>query len=140
MPPVRSARRDARTPGSISTWLPWLLGAALLALVIGAALHLSDGREFVSLAEHATPQWLAVSLLLQAATYIAQGEIWRRAGSAAGTPLREADAFGLSLAKLFADQALPSAGISGSLVVARALRHRGMYDQAVNAAVLINVA
>ena len=140
MPDEESARRGVRTPGSISPWLPWLLGAALLAIVIGAALHLSDGREFVSLAEQAVPRWLIASVLLQAATYFAQGEIWRRVGSAAGTPLRETDAFGLSLAKLFADQALPSAGISGSLVVARALRHRGMRDDAVNAAVLINVA
>jgi Mg2+-importing ATPase len=117
-----------------------LFGAALLAVVIGAALHVSDSREFVALAERARPTWLALALLLQSLTYLAQGDIWRRVARAAGAPLRQTDAFGLSLAKLFADQALPSAGVSGSLVVARALRTRGMRDNAVNAAVLINVA
>jgi P-type Mg2+ transporter len=120
--------------------LAWLLGAALLALVVGAALHVSDSREFIVLAERAGPVWMAVAVLLQAGTYIAQGDIWRRVARAAGAPLRRTDAFSLSLAKLFADQALPSAGISGSLVVARALRERKMRDEAVNAAVLINVA
>ncbi len=120
--------------------LTWLFGAALLVLVIGAGLHVSDSREFVVLAEHASAWWMALALLLQSGTYLAQGDIWRRCALAAGAPLRQTDAFGLSLAKLFADQALPSAGISGSLVVARALRTRGMRDNAVNAAVLINVA
>jgi len=83
---------------------------------------------------------VALALLLQSGTYLAQGDIWRRVARAAGAPLRQTEAFGLSLAKLFADQALPSAGVSGSLVVARALRTRGMRDNAVNAAVLINVA
>jgi Mg2+-importing ATPase len=109
-------------------------------VVVAAALHLSDTREFVILAEHASGWWMALALLLQTGTYLAQGDIWRRVARAAGAPLRHTDAFGLSLAKLFADQALPSAGISGSLVVARALRTRGMRDNAVNAAVLINVA
>jgi uncharacterized protein (TIRG00374 family) len=120
--------------------LAWLLGAALLALVVGGALHVSDSREFVLLAERAGPWWMAAAVFLQAGTYVAQGDIWRRVARAAGAPLRRTDAFSLSLAKLFADQALPSAGISGSLVVARALRERKMRDEAVNAAVLINVA
>lgn len=112
----------------------------MLVAVIGAALHLSDTREFVALAEHAAASWLLLALLLQSATYFVQGDIWRRVSRAAGASLPQRTAFALSLAKLFADQALPSAGISGSLVVARALRARGMRDNAVNAAVLINVA
>jgi Mg2+-importing ATPase len=120
--------------------LTWLLGAALLAVVVGAALHVSDSREFVVLAERAGPWWLALAVTLQLGTYVAQGNIWRRVAAAARAPLPPGDAFVLSLAKLFADQALPSAGISGSLLVARALRERGIRDEAVNAAVLINVA
>jgi len=120
--------------------LAWLTGAALLVIVIGAGLHVSDSREFVVLAEHASARWMALAVLLQSGTYVAQGDIWRRVARAAEAPLRQTAAFELSLAKLFADQALPSAGISGSLVVARALRARGMRESAVNAAVLINVA
>lgn len=77
-------------------------------VVVSAALHLSDTREFVTLAEHAGAWWMVLAVLLQSTTYVAQGEIWRRVAAAAGAPLRLADAFSLSLAKLFADQALPA--------------------------------
>ena len=65
-------------PGRSARWLSWILGAALLATVITAALHFSEGEAFVRLAEHAEPWWLLVALLLQAGTYVAQGGIWRR--------------------------------------------------------------
>ena len=120
--------------------LAWLLGAALLTLVVAAALKGSDSRDFVMLVEAASPWWMAIAVVLQLGTYAAQGGIWRRVAAAAALPLRRAEAFSFSLAKLFADQALPSAGISGSLIVARALRARGMREDAVNAAVLINIA
>lgn len=130
-----------RTPGrAIGRRASWLFGAALLATVIAAAKHYSEGEDFVRLAEQAKPWWLAVAFLLQAGTYLAQGEVWRHVGAAAGAPLQRRTAFALSLAKLFADQALPSAGISGSVVVARALEARGLRGGAVNAAVLVNLA
>jgi len=100
-----------------SPWLPWLLGIAVLAAVIAAALHLSEGRDFIRLAEDAEPWWLTIAVLLQSATYAAQGEIWRRVGTRAGAPLPGWDAFRLSLAKLFADQAAAiSDGCSSSVV------------------------
>jgi Mg2+-importing ATPase len=47
-------------------------------------------------------------------------------------------AFRLSLAKLFIDQALPSAGLSGTLVAARALEQRGVARAVVMAAMVID--
>ena len=137
----RRSDNDKRAPWSARSFsYAWLFGAALLALVVGASLHVSGSHEFIVLAERAGPWWMGLALLLQLETYVAQGAIWRNVAAAAAAPLQRTDALALSLAKLFADQALPSAGISGSLVVARALRGRGMRDEAVNAAVLINVA
>jgi Mg2+-importing ATPase len=49
-------------------------------------------------------------------------------------------AFKLSLAKLFIDQALPSAGISGTLVAARALERSGIARPVVMAAVVVDTA
>jgi len=121
-------------------WLSWLLGAALLAAVVVAALHFSEERAFVQLAERAEPVWLVVAVLLQAGTYLAQGGIWRRVGAAAGYRLSRKAAFELSLAKLFADQALPSAGLSSSILIAKALEQRHVPPAAVKASVLINIA
>jgi Mg2+-importing ATPase len=108
--------------------------------VVAFALHFSEGAEIVRLAERAEPWWLLVALLLQSATYLAQGEIWRSAGRAAHFPVSVRAAYELSLAKLFVDQALPSAGISGAVVVARSLERRGMRRAAAMAAVVVNTA
>src|SRR5437867_13212307 len=68
---------------------------------------------------------MLAALTLQAATYLAQGEIWRSVGRMAGTPLAVTLVYKLTLAKLFFDQALPSAGLSGTVVVAQALAEQG---------------
>ncbi len=138
-------RRD-RSPESrhIATkqaeWLSWILGAALLAVVVAAALHFSEERAFVRLTERAQPQWLGWALALQAATYVAQGWIWRRVSAAAGYHLAGRTAFELGLAKLFAYQTLPSAGLSSSILVAKALEHRRLAAPAIHAAVVVNIA
>ena len=60
-------RDRARETTSRVAWLSWLLGAALLVSVIAAALHLSEGRAFMRVAQAAEPWWLAIAVLLQAA-------------------------------------------------------------------------
>ena len=52
---------------------------------------------------------------MQIGTYIAQAGVWRRVVDTGGSHLSRSAAYQLSLAKLFADQALPSAGVSSSV-------------------------
>ncbi len=75
------------------------------------------------IATQAQPWWLVVAIILQAGTYFAQGETWRIVMRASNINLPLFMVFKLSLAKLFIDQALPSGGISGTVVVARALEN-----------------
>src|SRR5689334_24412067 len=98
-------------------WLPWILGGALLATVVVASLHFADAREFARIAEHAEPWWLALAVVLQAATYVAAGQVFRGVARAGGHSLGLATACQLGLAKLFVDQAVPSAGLSGTIVL-----------------------
>ena len=49
-------------------------------------------------------------------------------------------AYELSLAKLFIDQAIPSAGIGSTIVVAQALERRGVPRAVVAASMVINIA
>lgn len=118
----------------------WLLGAALLGTVIAIALHFSEGREFARLMERAEPSWVVLAVLLQAATYSAQSEVFRVAPRAAALPLSRRWLFGLSLTKLFLDQAVPSAGIGSTVVVAQALEGRGIPADVVAAGAVINIA
>jgi hypothetical protein len=128
------------TVGPPRPWIAWLLGAALLAAVIGAALHVSEGRAFARLLEQASPGWLLLAFALQAATYLAQAEIFRIAPHAAGAVLSRAFLYQLSLAKVFLDQALPPAGISSAAVAAKALQQRGVARGPVAAGAIINIA
>jgi len=121
-------------------WLPWLLGAAAVAAVVFVALHAAEERAFVRLLEQARPVWLLWALGLQAATYFAQAEIWRIVLRRAGTSIPFSFACRLSLAKLFIDQAIPSMGISGAIVVARALEKRGAPRPAVMSSVAVDAA
>ena len=133
--PVEALPRPARRA---LEWFSWAIGVAMLAAVIIAALHFSEERELLRIAEHAQPWWLAVAIALQAGTYLAQGETWRVVTRAAGVAVPSSVAFKLSLAKLFIDQALPSAGISGTVVVARALEQRGVSRAVVMASVVVD--
>jgi Mg2+-importing ATPase len=124
----------------VGRWISWMLGAALVATVVAAALHASEAGAFLRLAQRTTPSWLLAAVVLQAATYVAQGQVWRLVAAATRFTLPWTTAYALSLAKLFVDQALPSGGISGTVVIARALEARGMARPAVMATVVVNTA
>jgi len=117
-----------------------MLGAAILVAVVVAALHGAEGRELMDVARRAKPWWLVLAVCLQGARYLAQGEIFRRVPRAAGYRLSLTAAYELSLAKLFIDQALPSAGIGSTSVVARALERQAVPRAVVAASMVINIA
>jgi uncharacterized protein (TIRG00374 family) len=135
MTPDSSTERTAQG----SRWISWFLGIAVLAGVVIAATHFSEEEAFLRLTREAKPLWLLAALTLQAATYLAQGEIWKAVGRMAGTPLALALVYKLALAKLFVDQALPSAGASGTILVAHALEGQGTLSRsAVLAGAVVN--
>ena len=77
--------------------------------------------------------WLLVALVLQIGTYLCAGGVWHRALARQGHHHSLLQMMRLGLVKLFMDQAVPSAGISGNVLVARALDHRGLsHAQAVS--------
>lgn len=118
--------------------MSWLLGIAFLAAVIVIATHFSEELKFFRIIREIRPAWLAVALAMQAGTYFAQAEIWRTIARKAGAMLPLSLLYKLSLSKLFMDQAIPSAGMSGTVVVAKSLAGRGLSNGAVVAAMVIN--
>ena len=120
-------------------WLAWLLGAAMLGGVIAAALHFAEAEAFLRLAEEAQPWWLGLALLAQALTYALEGQVWRLTARQAGFPLSMGRAYRLSLSKLFLDQAVPSAGLSGTFAVAHALARSAMPIASITTAVVVRM-
>ena len=95
-------------------WLRWFFGLALVAVVIVVARHFSEAKDFALHVEHAEPSWLLVAVLLQAGTYVCQGQVFRSVAAAVRFPLSIGKACRLSLAKLFVNQAIPSGSVSGN--------------------------
>jgi uncharacterized protein (TIRG00374 family) len=120
-------------------WISWLFGLAILVAVALFASHRSEGQEFARLVAHAKPAWLLLGVLLQMCTYVTDARIWQRIILRAGVsrPLRSY--MSLGLAKLFMDQLLPSGGMSGTLLIVRALDRRGIPRGSSMAAIVVDV-
>jgi len=122
-------------------WLvaAWGTGLVLLLGLWVVVSHLVEGREFARLAARTNPTWLVAAALLQAATYVCAAAVWHRALVRYGfrRPLR--GLIPLGLAKLFTDQAVPSAGMSGTVLVVLALGRRGVPRGLALAAMLVGM-
>jgi len=126
-------------PKALARWVSWFFGLGLLVAVVMFVTHHSEEMDFAQLVLHTRPVWLLIALLLQLGTYLTDARIWQRILGRANIwrPLRSY--VGLGLAKLFMDQAIPSVGLSGTLLVIRALDRRGVPRGASMAAVVIDL-
>jgi Mg2+-importing ATPase len=117
----------------------WLFGIALVAAVVIVSMNLGEGRAFVGLASHVSPSWLGFGIVLQLCTYATDARSWQRVLHRAGEVRRFRGFVGLGLAKLFIDQAVPSGGVGGTLVVVRGLERRGVPRSTCMAAVVVDL-
>jgi len=105
----------------------WIAGFLLLAVLVFFAGKKSDPKKFLELAAHASPWWMAVAVGLQAGTYLcaaavlhfglSRGRAAKRVGFLRLVPL--------GLMKIFVDQALPTGGTGGTILVVRAMEKHG---------------
>lgn len=117
----------------------WLFGLAVFAAVVAAFIHLSELEELARLLRGLRPAWLLTGFALQGLTYVCAAAVWQSALAHQGHHLRLSALIPVAFAMLFANQAFPSGGISGSVVVVRALRRRRVPADAVMAALLVGV-
>ena len=104
-----------------------------------AVLHFDDLEQIATLALSARPEWLALAVLVQGVTYICAGSVWREALKKAGHQLPLASLATLGLVKLFADQALPTSGMSGNILLLRGLARRDIPTSITMAALLVDI-
>jgi len=107
-------------------WSTWIFGILILAALILIVLRLGELKNFARLADQAHPEWLVSALFLQFLTYVSVASAWRATLKKADHPVPLSRLVPLGLAKLFTDQAIPSAGMSGNILVARGLSRRGV--------------
>jgi uncharacterized protein (TIRG00374 family) len=138
----QSPRPTAGGDSRLLSWrrlAPWLSALIVLPALLAATLHFSSLAKFVDLAREARPQWLLPALAVQAATYVLAALSWHQVLMSAGQPRPFRTLFRLSIAKLYTDQAIPTGGVSGSILVVKALARRGVPDHVAMAALLVSM-
>ena len=122
--------------GLASNWRSWLLGVLLIAGVVFAILHWGDVKKFADLVAHSKPLWLLAAAAAQLFTYVALAAQWARVLRAGKCRAPFGKLLGLTVSKHFADQMVPTAGMSGNVVVVDRLQAIGA-SRAVALATLI---
>jgi uncharacterized membrane protein YbhN (UPF0104 family) len=117
----------------------WVIGAAAIVAVVVLAARGGEAREFVRLLRSIRPVWLLAATLLQAGTYACEAMIWQHVLSCAGSPQPFRRMYRLSIAKVFTSQAVPSGGVSGNVLVVRALARYGVPLDASMTALVISL-
>ncbi|WP_157220159.1 lysylphosphatidylglycerol synthase transmembrane domain-containing protein [Flavisphingomonas formosensis] len=124
-------------PGS--GWRSWLFGAAVVAMLAGAVLHYGEIRNFGTIIARARPIWLGAALLLQLSTYVSVASGWRFVLARADAPRPLLRLMRIAVTKLFADQALPTAGMGGNVLLVDQLCTLGVARGTAVAALLVSM-
>jgi len=130
---------DSVTHKLLSSWRSWALAALLIAGLAIAVLHWGDVKAFSKLLTEAKPLWLLVAVALQLATYVGLAAQWWLVLRKGRTPEEGSDLLRLTFAKHFADQVVPTAGLSGNVLVVDRLVSLGVPRRNAVAALLLQV-
>lgn len=125
--------------GGTGHWRNWFFGILLIAALTGVAMHWGEVRQFAALVQRARPGWLILAIALQLSTYVSVAQGWSLVLRRAGTPRGLAPLVRIAVTKLFADQALPSAGMGGNMLLVDQLRGIGVERGTAVAALLLSM-
>lgn len=123
----------------LSSWRSWFLALLLIAGLVVAVFHWGDVKRFAKLLTEAKPLWLAGAAVLQLGTYFGLAAQWWLVLRRGKTPEEGTDLFRLTLAKHFADQVVPTAGVSGNVLLVDRLVSFGVPRQNAVAALLLQI-
>lgn len=120
-------------------WRLWFFSLVLTAALVGAVLRFGDIQHFALLVQQAEPGWLGLAVLLQLSTYASVAGGWSTVLRHAGTPRSLPRLMRVAVTKLFADQALPSAGMGGNVLLVDQLERLGVSRGTAVAALLLSM-
>ena len=120
-------------------WRSWFFGLVIIAALVGAVLHFGEIQNFGRLVVRAQPLWLGLAVLMQVSTYFSVARGWEAVLKAAGTPRSMSRLVRIAVSKLFADQAIPSAGMGGNILLIDQLRALRVRRGTAVAALLVSM-
>lgn len=133
LPPAEGSQ-----PAVALQWTGWLLGVLALAALAAVVLHRGEVEHFADLLRSLAPAWLGLALLLQVSTYACIAVAWWLGLDRAGARRPWGSLMGLSVAKLFVDQSVPTGGIGGTAFLVGVLARQGVPRPACMAALMTN--
>jgi uncharacterized protein (TIRG00374 family) len=134
----KSSKRES-APLLSGRWRSWLIALLLVGALVVAALHWGDVKKFAALIGKAEPWWLAAALALQFLTYVSLAGEWALVLRAGSCPTPIWRLIPLTISKLFADQVVPTAGMSGNVLVVDWLVAAGARREVAVAAVILAI-
>jgi uncharacterized protein (TIRG00374 family) len=120
-------------------WRRWFLALLLIAGLVVAALHWGDVKKFTELVSKAEPLWLLAAFALQFLTYVSLAAEWHLVLRAGGCRQSIWQLIPVTITKLFADQVVPTAGVSGNVVLVDRLVAVGAKREVAVAAVILAI-
>lgn len=120
-------------------WRSWFASLVLAAALLGAVLHWGEVEQFLLLLRRARPEWLLLAVALQLSTYVSVSAGWAAVLARSGTPRPITRLMRIAISKLFADQAVPSAGMGGNVLLVDQLRGLDVPKGAAVAALLLSM-
>jgi uncharacterized membrane protein YbhN (UPF0104 family) len=120
-------------------WRRWFFAVLLVGALVAALFHRHEIARLLVLASKAQPGWLGLALALQGLTYVCLALGWQAVLRHAGHPQPLWRLLRIAVTKLFADQALPSAGLGGNVVLVDQLMLGGVPRGASVAALILSM-
>jgi hypothetical protein len=105
--------------------LSWFFAILIFAALIAVVAQHGEIAEVFRLLRGMRPIWLLAAVSLQGVTYVLAAGIWWLALKRAGEPQPLRSLIVMALAMLFSNQAVPSVGVAGGVLVVEALVKRG---------------
>lgn len=126
-------------PSPAPAWRRWFFGLVLIAALVGAVLHWGEIERFGQMLRQVRPAWLALAAGLQISTYVCVAAGWWAVLRRAGTPQPLPRLTRIAVTKLFADQALPTAGMGGNVLLVDQLTRMGAEQGGAVAALILSM-
>jgi uncharacterized protein (TIRG00374 family) len=137
--PIRDRVRTRPKRIALGPWVGWLVGALGLGVAVAVVLGYGDLVRLVEVLQRIQLKWLALAGSIQAVTYVCSAAIWRQVLKRWGRDMPFATLLPLSLAQLFVRQAVPSNGLSGSMLTATGLLNRGVAQTEATACLMLSL-
>lgn len=137
--PVALPTIPTELPSRRSTMTAWLFGLLVLAALITFVARRSEIAQFGELVRHLEPRWFFAAAALQALSQLSSAAVWYAVFRIAAHPCGFWPLLRIRLAMVFANEALPSAGLAGSVVAIRALGREDVPANVVVSAIVAGV-